>query len=183
MRDWIETYTGKRIWIPPEDSNVYSVVDIAHSLANQCRYNGHCEFHYSVAQHSMLVADCVPENLKAFALLHDASESYCSDIPKPLKHQLKYYLKIEKAIQSDIYKQLLKRCPDKEEKAEIKHADTAVLLAEAAVIVRSGGVGWKHPEGMKPADVEIKRELPDKIEKDFKRAIRSAVKNHMDNFV
>lgn len=71
-----------------------SIDDIAHSLANQCRFNGHCARFLSVAEHSVRVASRVQETTKdpkiaLTALLHDAAEAYIGDIPKPIKSQLK----------------------------------------------------------------------------------------------
>ena len=62
-----------------------AIEDIAHGLAFQCRFNGQtCDF-YSVAQHSLIVADLVPESHRLAALLHDAAEAYLGDMVKPLK--------------------------------------------------------------------------------------------------
>lgn len=62
-----------------------NILDIAHSLSQINRYNGHTYKPYSVAQHSVLVSDQVPSHLQFQALMHDAHEAYCCDLPKPTK--------------------------------------------------------------------------------------------------
>jgi hypothetical protein len=66
------------------------VTDIFHSLAMQCRYNGHTAHFYSVAQHSWLLSLIVGDNreLQKVALLHDAAEAYIGDIVLPLKQDM-----------------------------------------------------------------------------------------------
>lgn len=64
--------------------------EIAHALANVCRFGGHCREFYSVAQHSVLCYDIMRDltddpTMHLVALLHDASEAYVGDMPKPLK--------------------------------------------------------------------------------------------------
>jgi len=56
------------------------------SLSQQGRYTGHTHHGlYSIAQHSVLVANHLPPSLKRWGLLHDASEAYLCDLPTPLK--------------------------------------------------------------------------------------------------
>lgn len=65
------------------------IIDIAHALARQCRYNGHCGGYLSVARHSLWVSGRVVEmgqpDLALTALLHDAAEAYLGDMIRPLK--------------------------------------------------------------------------------------------------
>lgn len=83
----IVTYTGR--WVTPleMDPNDVDILDIAHSLANQCRFTGHVSKFYSVGQHSVLASYVVPDDDAFEALLHDASEAYLADIARPLKSQ------------------------------------------------------------------------------------------------
>lgn len=82
---WIQTYTGRQFWPLSPHAEHVDIRDIAHSLALQCRFNGHCRGFYSVAQHSVLVSHAVPPEDALWGLLHDAAEAYISDLPRPLK--------------------------------------------------------------------------------------------------
>ena len=64
--------------------------DLAHALSLVCRFNGHCAHHYSVAQHSLLVAYIIEKEggtreEQLAGLLHDGTEAYISDLTRPLK--------------------------------------------------------------------------------------------------
>jgi 5'-deoxynucleotidase YfbR-like HD superfamily hydrolase len=83
---WIETFTGKHFDILEPQSDEIDIVDIAHSLSLQCRFTGHTKHFYSVAQHSFYASQLVPPEDALWALLHDASEAYISDMSRPLKH-------------------------------------------------------------------------------------------------
>lgn len=82
---WIQTYTGKKFY--PFNPKVEDICleDIAWSLSNLCRFNGHCKYFYSVAEHSVYVAENVPEKYALEGLFHDAAEAYIGDIPSPIK--------------------------------------------------------------------------------------------------
>jgi hypothetical protein len=82
---WIQTFTGRKVFpldLKPEDIDE---LDIAHSLARLCRFNGHCREFYSVAQHSIHVASMLTPEFFLAGLLHDASEAYLGDLSRPLK--------------------------------------------------------------------------------------------------
>jgi len=73
-----------------EEFDSIKLADIAHSLSNLCRFNGHCRRFYSVAQHSVLVARVVRfldggMVAQRWALLHDAHEAYVGDVIRPIK--------------------------------------------------------------------------------------------------
>lgn len=64
------------------------VDDVAHSLANTCRFTGHLEWHYSVAQHCCYVSDRLwrePVEIQLAGLLHDSPEYVLGDMAGPTK--------------------------------------------------------------------------------------------------
>jgi len=72
-----------------------NINDIAHSLSMQCRYNGHVSKFYSVAEHSVLVSQMVPNEYKLWGLLHDATEAYVGDMVSPVKKRLESFRTLE----------------------------------------------------------------------------------------
>lgn len=85
--------TNSGLWFDFVNPTVEQVCvhDIAHSLARTCRFGGHTFGHYSIAQHSMVVADLLVDQgpmTQLHGLLHDAHEAYIGDIVTPLKQSL-----------------------------------------------------------------------------------------------
>lgn len=91
----IRTYTGKYLDVFNPDPEQICIEDIAHALANTCRFGGHTREFYSVAQHSIMVCNRVQPELKLQALMHDAAEAYLTDVPTPIKKQLPAYIELE----------------------------------------------------------------------------------------
>jgi len=74
-----------------------NLVNIAHILGQKSRWNGGLKRYYSVAEHSMLVAEIVrPEN-RLKALLHDAPEALTGfgDVPTPIKRFTSFVSEME----------------------------------------------------------------------------------------
>jgi len=86
-KPFILTYTGKAIHFDNITPACIDIRDIAHSLSHICRYTGHTNMFYSVAQHSLLVSEKIPGGpaVKLTALLHDGAEAYTNDLASPLK--------------------------------------------------------------------------------------------------
>jgi len=85
----------------PED---IKIIDIAHALSNLCRYGGHSPKFYSVAQHCVLCSlqPGTPKEQMEY-LLHDASEAYLVDMPRPIKRNLADYRRIEDSLLEVIF--------------------------------------------------------------------------------
>lgn len=85
----------------PQDYD-YDIEEIAHALSNLCRYTGHVNRFYSVAEHSVLVSRIVPVDFALCGLLHDASEAFLGDVSSPLKKLLPDYKRIEENVEKSI---------------------------------------------------------------------------------
>lgn len=142
--NWSQTFTGRRFWPLDPRPDDFCVEDIAHALALQCRFAGHCRVPYSVAEHSVRVSLYAEERLRHYhphgpevvrqfslaALLHDASEAYCVDVPRPLKPYIQGYAEIEGAVQIAI-EQWADIPRGSIGNSLIKHADEVLLATEA----------------------------------------------------
>lgn len=131
MSNWIQTYTGKIFNYDDMKYENVCIEDIAHSLAFQCRWCGHSKRFYSVAEHSINVSkEFVDSNMQLLALLHDATETYITDMPSPLKHHVFEKIKpFEDKIEKIILKKFNLELNDNIHK-QIKKADVRWLNIE-----------------------------------------------------
>lgn len=157
--DWVATYHLPRGYLRPLelDPAYIFIEDIQHALSNICRFNGHCREFYSVAQHSVHVSEWLARNgagilTQAVGLLHDASEAYICDIPRPIKKAtvMQPYLEMENEIQHKIYSKFLSGHSwdaDKIE-ADLHLADDDILVSEAIQLFNIVPADWgkKNPK-------------------------------------
>jgi len=123
---FMTTYTGKRVHFLELTPDEVDIRDIAHHLSLLCRFTGACRWFYSVAEHSIRVAELVPTELRLSALLHDATEAYINDISRPVKYSHKLD-STEAAIMSVI----VDKYSINPTAPEIKEADNVLLATEA----------------------------------------------------
>lgn len=142
--DHIETYLGKRFRpLSPRRDDI-SVIDIAHALSHQCRFSGHTKFHYSVAQHSVLVSRLLwaeSPDVQLWGLLHDASEAYLVDLPTPLKNdrRLSFYREAEAKLMEVVCDHF--RLPFTEPEV-VRKADAVMLSTEVRDLMPGRGDHW-----------------------------------------
>jgi hypothetical protein len=137
---YIETFTGTKFTFLDPQIDQISIKDIAFSLSNQCRFNGHVPF-FSVAEHSVAVASRLPPRLQMAGLLHDAAEAYLSDIPSPIKAHMPEYVAMENKVQ-DVVNERFNIVLTAEDKAEVKYADQDATHTEAHYLLESEGRDW-----------------------------------------
>jgi uncharacterized protein len=136
-------------------SSPFTVDDIAHGLANICRYSGQCNRFYSVAEHSLLVSETAV-GFELEALMHDAAEAFVGDITRPLKQMLPDYKRIETEVERAIFSRFGIQTPLP---PEVKQADLRVLAAEQRQIMPPGTDSWLRGQDVVPAPVLV-RHLP-----------------------
>jgi len=148
---WFLTHTGKQFW--PLDARVedIDIQDIAHSLSHICRFGGHCQQFYSVAQHSVIVSRAVPPALRKAGLLHDATEAYIGDMVRPLKLQMPEFNVVEDMLWRVI---ALKFNLPFTLPPEIKHADNAALMAERRDLFAPSSYPWGIVETPLPERID-----------------------------
>ncbi len=181
MRASISTYSGVEFFpLAPRFEDIW-VDDLAHALANTCRYNGHTPKFYSVAQHSVLVSEflvtmrssgegCPMDGgadwftLAQWGLLHDASEAYISDICAPIKPFIQGYKTIETQLQVAVAQRFNLAWPMP---GEVDYADKAVFKSELDSGIMAPVDWWRLHEEHPSAGLKIDARSPKVAERMF----------------
>ena len=137
---YITTYTGKHFDPTAPDASLFDIQDIAHALSQTCRGNGHVKTLFSVGQHCIncaLEAELrgFPTRVVLACLLHDASEAYMSDVPRPFKHALPSYVEAEEKLLEMIYEKFLGSSLSEEEQKLVKIIDDDLLYYDLKVLL------------------------------------------------
>lgn len=155
---YITTYTGRHYHIFDPQTEDFSILDIAHSLAQKPRFSGSMRQPISVAQHCMLVSHLCPQ-APLGGLIHDVIEAYLGDMARGLKHSgaMNTFIEIE-------YLGLIAFCkafgiPDPWNWMHlVKPADDIAAVIEARAQMPAGTVeGWGKPWTEVSAEKELDR--------------------------
>ncbi|TPM59363.1 hypothetical protein FJ959_08740 [Mesorhizobium sp. B2-2-4] len=149
----MQTYTARHFHPLDARPDEVHIEDIAHSLSLQCRYAGHCNRFYSVAEHSVLIANWIWWHGSAAdalaGLLHDATEAYLVDMPRPVKRSMHEYRLHEAAL----WKVIAKRFGLAEEMPALVHeADNRIISDE---LVNMRPMDW-HAKHNNPLGIELR---------------------------
>jgi hypothetical protein len=144
MSQWIQTYAGRKFFpLAPRAADI-DLGDVAHALALQCRFNGHCRVFYSVAEHSvrvgrLLASEQGAPELAAWGLLHDAAEAYLGDLPSPIKRQLPEFQRAEAELLALVARRFELPWPMP---AAVHDADLRLLATEARDLMGEPPEPW-----------------------------------------
>lgn len=140
MADYITTYGGTH-FVPtePEIDKIH-IEDVAHALSLICRGNGHLKTFFSVGQHCIYCAKEAAlrgysDRIVLMCLIHDASEAYMSDVPRPFKQYLKEYNEFEDKLLDMIYSKYLGSKLSKEEEKILKTVDDDLLYYDLTILL------------------------------------------------
>lgn len=137
-KPYIHTISGRFYLHDPR----FDAGDMAHSMSMLCRFNGHTRRFYSVAEHCLLVAMLMHDVTGGDpfeGLMHDACESYLSDIPTPFKRLLPDWEKFDVPLELAMRKwaglppEMSEHC---------KRADKIALFIEAYHLIPERGADF-----------------------------------------
>ena len=135
----ITTYTGAHFAPTEPAPEGVRIQDVAHALSLLCRGNGHVKQFFSVGQHCL---HCAREakargwgsRVALACLLHDASEAYLSDVPRPFKASLPEYRVLEDRLLAVIYQKFLGSPLTAREAALVKQVDPGLTIHDFRVV-------------------------------------------------
>lgn len=160
----------------PKPENI-NIEDIALALSNTARFSGHCLF-YSVAEHSILCAmlaeEMYPgnEELIFAALMHDASESYTGDLPKPLKIMCPGFRAVEARVEAVIVeKYQIETCWHE----QVKEIDLMMLKAEKKQLFPDTDE-WEGLDHIMDKGVKIFNDTPEVARAEFLAEVKPHLK-------
>lgn len=190
----IETYSGRLFDFAEPQVEQVDIGDIAHALSLICRYGGHIDRAYSVAQHALLVRRLIVHHFQRpdlgwAGLHHDSPEAYTGDVMRPMKVAMAArhavtkdaFAKIDAMVESVVAEYLgipLEELHD----PVVKEADVLALRMEASVLKVNDGRTFAEAAGVEPAPpidgIAVLR-LPPEVEHDFLDAHQAEVERRI----
>lgn len=149
---WLLTHSGKHFDLIDPQPDMIDVVDIVKGLARESRFAGQTRYYYTVAQHSVMASQIVAPEFAMEALMHDASEAYIKDIPRPLKQLLPEYRMIEARVQGAICDRF--GLPPIQS-AAVTEADIIMLATERRDLMPEDATEWPILAGVRPLDKRL----------------------------
>lgn len=153
------TWSRRRFYpLDPRPDEV-DIMDIAVGLSKQCRFNGHIDRFYSVAEHSVIASTLSTDpRIAKWLLMHDAPEAYIGDMVRPLKAVIPQFQEIEDRIMSVIAE---KFGLDGKMPAEVKAIDNIMCSTEKRDLI-PGSETWPNmPPAIPTFEITEREVLPE----------------------
>lgn len=141
------TVSGKLIYPLDLESEDIDINDVAYALARLNRFGGHAEPAISVAEHCLRVSQKCPKKDALTGLLHDASEAFLVDMPRPIKAFMVEYKQFEEKAQRVICEKFGLTWPFP---ASVHTADHRMLATEQRDLMKGASL-----DGVKPYKEKI----------------------------
>lgn len=160
--NWIQVYGGIAFDLDNPDPKTITIENIAHSLSMLCRFGGHCNRFYSVAEHSVHCYDQANDKDKKEALLHDGTEAFVVDLVTPVKLMLPEYKKLEDRIDLVIRSKF--GLPESIT-PQVKKIDRRMLMTEKQQLMDKAPRSWDRTDN--PYSFELPCWSPDQAKEEF----------------
>lgn len=165
---WIITAAGQEFDLEQLRLGQVDIKSIAHSLAQLNRFTGHASRPYSVAEHSLLVADIAERELgldvhgQLAALLHDAHEAYCGDLHTPGKRRIgAAWYSFERQLEGLVHSAFAINSAARHHEAAIKRADLMALAIERRDLLPATASSWAALSGV-PCLARVDLQCPER---------------------
>lgn len=153
---WMSSYTGRRFHpLAPRREDV-ATEDVLRGLAFTRRFAGQTRKFYSVAEHSVLgsvlAEDMGGRPLARQFLLHDATEAWIGDMPRPLKYEMARFREVEARIWNvvaDRYR-LPRRLDDR-----VKQIDNIMCVTEKLALMPHAENWPSLPDSLADSSITI----------------------------
>lgn len=157
---WIVTADGNELDLRCPRPEHITITAIAHALAQINRFTGHARRPYSVAEHSLLVADIVAfefeldVHAQLAALMHDAHEAFSGDMHTPGKSEIglawhEWEHRWERTVRSAFAIQTASVA----HAAAIRRADLIALATERRDLLPGTPEPWPALDGIAPVEI------------------------------
>jgi hypothetical protein len=157
---WMLTATGTAFELGRPRTDDVQLADIAHQLALINRFNGATTRPYSVAEHSLLVAEIFERQLgmsnpvaRLAALMHDAHKCYLGDITTPVKRHLGDGCQVlEASLERAVQERYGLRTAAAAYRQQIRDADLIALATERRDLMPPSARHWAVLDGIEPVE-------------------------------
>lgn len=156
---WMLTASGHQVRINRPRPEQIVIADIAHHLSQINRFNGAACRPYSVAEHSLLVAEIVEREFglgvhgQLAALMQDAHEAWVGDVSSPVKEAIgPAWSEVEGVFEHTVRACFALTTAFVVWRHEIKLADLMALATERRDLLPPQGEEWPCLRGVRPVE-------------------------------